>query len=389
MLSNAANYPKSTTNTQILKPLLRNGIFVSQGELWSRQRKIMAPSTHAGMLAGYAKIIIKEAVSLRDQWLTYDPKTEIECGEVFTMLTGEIISRIMFGQSLGEHGKTLYEAFKEYQGSHGRMHLLELLQAPQWIPRPSMIRGRRAVKKFDQAILALLNKATPADDPETPPTLLQMLLAYRDDQGNPMPDDLIRDEMASIFLAGHETTAITLGWAFYLISSHPEVEHKLHQELDRVLSGRTPTLDDVQHLTYTRAIIDETLRLYPPVYVFSRQAIADDEVLGHEIPAGSFISIASWLLHRHELYWERPESFEPERFLPENSSKILPNTYIPFGLGPRVCMGKNLGILESVLIFAILAQRFKLRFQSKVPITPVARMTLRPDREMIVQLVPR
>ena len=193
-----------------------------------------------------------------------------------------------------------------------------------------------------------------------------------------MDPGLVRDEMASIFLAGHETTAITLGWAFYLLERHPEVEARVHAELDQVLGGRTPTFEDMPSLVFTRAVIDETLRLYPPVHVFTRQAIGPDEISGHKIPAGAFVTISSWVLHRHTLWWDEPEAFKPERFLPGNAQKINPFAYIPFGAGARICLGKHLGLLESTLLLAQIAQSFRLRVRPGHTVEPLGRMTLRP-----------
>jgi cytochrome P450 len=213
-----------------------------------------------------------------------------------------------------------------------------------------------------------------------------MLISYRDPQGQPMAPDLIRDEMASIFLAGHETTAITLSWAFFLLSQHPAVEQRVHEEIERVLGDRSPRFEDVPNLTYCRAVIDETLRLYPPVHIFSRQAIGDDEISGQRVPAGSYITISSWLLHRHEKYWEEPKVFRPERFLPPQSQNLQHFAYIPFGAGSRICMGKHLGLLEATLLFVLVAQSFRLRVPAGVAVEPLGRMTLRPGPGMSLRL---
>ena len=216
-----------------------------------------------------------------------------------------------------------------------------------------------------------------------------MLLNFRDASGRPMEPDLIRDEIASMFLAGHETTALTLTWAFYLLACHPDAEAKLHAELATVLGGRTPEFGDVEKLVYTRAIVDETLRLYPPVHVFSREAIADDMIEKVRVPAGSFISISSWILHRHREFWVDPEAFRPERFLPANAGQIVRYAYIPFGGGPRMCLGKHLGLLESVMLLALLAQRHRFRLAPNFVPVPLGRMTLRPKAGMPMSVQPR
>ena len=204
-----------------------------------------------------------------------------------------------------------------------------------------------------------------------------------------MDPGLVRDEMASIFLAGHETTAITLGWALWLLEKHPEVEAKLHAELDQVLGGRAPAFEDVPKLAYTRAVIDETLRLYPPVHAFTRQALGDDEIGGRKIPAGSFVTISSWVLHRHTLWWDEPEVFKPERFLPGAAQKIEQRAYIPFGAGGRICLGKHLGLLESTLLLAMITREFRLRLRPGHPVEPLARMTLRPRHGLPMRITRR
>ncbi len=337
LATNGKNYIKSPMNSRTLKPLLGNGLFVSEGDLWTRQRRIMAPSTHSNRLAGYAQTILEEGRTAIAAWQKLPPNEDLDTTETFTLLTAEIISRIMFGFRLGDDRvRQLFEAFKQYQATHGRTHAFEVFGVPSWFPRWSMIRGKRAVQRFDKVLLEILEHGKNSSG-EVPENLLDMLLNYRDEQGQPMAQNLVRDEMASIFLAGHETTAITLSWAFYLLESNPDCEKKLHEELEKVLKGAAPSFEDLPKLVYARAVIDETLRLYPPVHVFSRQAISGDEVMGKKVPAKSMVMISSWLLHRHELLWDQPKKFLPDRFMPGAAKKIHPFAYIPFGAGSRVC----------------------------------------------------
>jgi cytochrome P450 len=389
MATNGKNYVKSPMNTQALKPLLGDGLFVSEGELWTRQRRVMAPSTHSNRLAGYAQTVLEEGQTAIAAWQQLPPETDLDTTETFTLLTAEIISRIMFGFRLGdERVRQLFEAFKDYQASHGRAHVLELFSVPTSFPRWSMRRGKKAIERFDEVLLEILEYGKNSRD-EVPENLLDMLLNYRDEHGQPMAQNLVRDEMASIFLAGHETTAITLSWAFYLLERNPECEKRLHQELDEVLKGAPPTFEDVPKLVYARAVIDETLRLYPPVHVFSRQALADDEIMGKKVPAKSIMVISSWLLHRHELLWDKPNAFRPDRFMPGASGKIHPFAYIPFGAGSRVCLGKHLGIMEAVLLLAMTAQKFRLRLRTGHPVEPLGRMTLRALNGIPMRFEPR
>ncbi len=388
-VNNARNYRKSPSNSATLTPLLGNGLFVSEGDLWTRQRRVMTPAVAHSRLADYARIVIAAGTEALDSWRARGAAPfEVDVNEPFTLLTAEVISQIMFGYRLGPRGWTLYEAFKEYQASAGRVHVAELVGLPAWFPRPGRGRARLAVEKFDSVLLEII-AAGRRRGVEAPDDMLNMLLSFRDEQGQPMAPDLVRDEVASIFLAGHETTAITLSWAFYLLDRHPAAEERVHEEVDRVLGTRAPVFEDLERLSYCRAVVDETLRLFPPVHVFSRQALGDDEVCGQRVPKGSFVTVASWVLHRHKLWWQDPQEFQPERFLPENAHKVDRFAYIPFGTGPRVCLGKHLGLLEATLLFAMTARDFRLRLKPGASVEPLGRMTLRPRWGMPMIVEPR
>jgi cytochrome P450 len=390
MVGNARNYRKSPANTQTLKPLLGNGLFVSEGDLWTRQRRTMNPATHTQRLEGYARTIVETTAEMLAGWRAHGPDGFMrDVTEPFTLVTAEIISRLMFNYPLGQQGMRLFEAFKDYQASHGRVHMSEFFGVPSWFPRPGRRRGRRAVEKFDAVLLEIIRTARARGQPCEFDDLLQMLLDFRDEQGQPMDPALVRDEVASIFLAGHETTAITLTWAFYLLEKHPRVQARLLQEIADVLGARSPTFADLGKLAWARAIVEETLRLYPPVHVFSRQAIDDDIVCGQPVPAGSLVTISSWVLHRHQKYWDDPAAFKPERFLPAQAHITNRAAYLPFGLGPRVCLGKHLGLMEATLLLTMVAQNFELRLKPGHPVEPLGRMTLRPRFGMPMQIVAR
>lgn len=388
MVSHADRYPKSPSNDQALRTLLGQGLFVSEGPLWLRQRRAVTPSMHTSRLPGYARTIVEVGEEMLARWRARPTGFEVDVTEDFTLLTAEIISRIMFGFRLGEKVHELFGAFAAYQASHGRVHMAELLGLPHWLPRPSRLRGRRAVARFDRVIMEIIaaGRARQVTDFEE---FLALLINFRDEQGRPMDPSLVRDEVASIFLAGHETTAITLGWACWLLEKHPDVEAQLVAEVRRVLGSRAPTIEDYPQLTYTRAVVEETLRLYPPVHVFSRRATADDEIAGVKVPRGTFVTISSWVLHRHKLWWEEPEKFDPERFLPPRAEKIERFAYIPFGAGPRICLGKHLGLMESVLLLAMIVRDWRPTLRPGHPVEPLGRMTLRPRHGLPMRIEPR
>jgi len=380
MVSNASNYRKSLANRQPLKPLLGEGLFVSEGKVWSRQRKIANPATHTKRLEGYAKIMIEAAGEQMAAWGESGLPREIDLTEEMTLLTSEVITRCMFSCRLGDKGVTLYEAFQEYLASHGRIHITELLGFPEWLPRLSQIKGRKAVDKFDSVIRHIIRLREQSN--EQPDDLLQMLFDFQDATGQPMDDLLLRDEVATIYLAGHETTAIALGWSFYLLHRHPEVKARVLEEIEGALQGRVPCFSDLSKLPLCRAVFEESLRLYPPIHVFSRQALGEDKVGGSRVPKGSFMTIPTWVLHRHEKHWENPNDFIPDRFLPENSSKIAPYTYLPFGAGPRICLGKHFGLAEGTLFLAMFAQNFDFAVPDGRKVEAWGRMTLRPKGGM-------
>ncbi len=387
MVTNASNYKKSLANRQALKPILGKGLFVSEGKLWERQRKLLSPSTQRNRLKGYAQTMIETGLETVEKLNGSNESQIVDLTEELTLLTSDIITRTMFGVKLGERNQLLYQAFQDYLASHGRIHMSELIGLPAWIPRPGQGKGKAAVRLFDSVILSVIEQRQKSNGQHD--DLLEMLLEFRDEQGEEMDFTLLRDEVASIYLAGHETTAITLTWAFYLLHEHPEVKQKLWDELESVLEGRDPTFDDVPKLAYTRAVVDESLRLYPPVHVFSRQALGKDVVSGIPVPKGSFMTISSYVLHRHKLLWENPDAFDPERFMPGRSGDVKQYSYIPFGAGPRICMGKHFGLMEAVLLLALFAQHYDFKLKPGHPVEPLGRMTLRPHMGMPMMMVER
>ena len=230
-----------------------------------------------------------------------------------------------------------------------------------------------------------------AGEKENQDTLVAHLLAANDgrDPENSLSREQIRNEIIVLFMAGHETTANSLAWCWYLLSQSPDVEAKLHAELEEVLGDRLPGFEDVAKLSYTRAIFDETVRLYPPVPILSRQATEDDVIRKKHIPKGSLMLVVPWLLHRHKKFWDQPDTFIPERFLAGAENKPNKFAYLPFSAGPRVCLGKSFGIVESVLSIAIIAQKFRLTLPHGTKISHECRLTLRPKGSLPMQLESR
>ncbi|KJV05064.1 cytochrome P450, partial [Methylocucumis oryzae] len=259
---------------------------------------------------------------------------------------------------------------------------------PSWIPGLGNNKASKAAKAIHAIVDNVIAKAEQAGLNDT---LLAQFLKLQSATVTPttLTREQIRNELIVLFMAGHETTANTLAWAWYLISQCPEVEQRLHDEVDTVLASGHATFADVAKLSYTRAIIEETMRLYPPVPILSREAIADDTIRGRHVPAGSIVLVVPWLLHRHKQYWQQPDHFIPERFLDEAAEKPDRYTYIPFSIGPRVCIGKYFGLVETTLCLAILAKHFTLRVPDGVEVSHECRLTLRPKDNLPMQIYPR
>jgi len=362
-----------------LTPLLGDGLFVSDGEVWRKRRRIVAPIIHASKLSLFAPVMVEAARETADRWAAVPAGGRIDALREMATLTAEIICRTIFGPRLGaEHATEVVASFSAYQSEVGQVDLPYMLGLPDWLPRFQSRQVHRAAKRIetvlDDIIRRCEERVASGDN-----SMIRMLLEARDPEtGDKLERDALRNEAAVIFMAGHETTANSLAWAWYLLSQSPAVEERLHAELDEVLQGRAPTLEDVPRLVYTRAVFEETARLYPPVPLLGRQALQAETIRNRNIPAGSLVIVIPWLLHRHKRLWQRPDHFIPDRFLPENAGKRARYSYIPFSVGPRVCAGQAFGLTEAILCLATLAQRSRLRLAPGAVVEPICRLTLRP-----------
>ena len=378
LLDNAANYTKSEVGRRLLEPGLGRGLLTSEGETWRRHRRIMAPSFDPRSVAGYAPIMTEVTQGLLEKWDALPQDSEIDAAAAMMHLTLHIISKAMFSSDSDGIVDAVEGGVNQYQ-TLVRPSLLDLLHFPQWFARllaPLPTDG--LFDEFDRKVDLLLTERGRAPDAE-PKDLLARLVAARDSEtGGGMTAEEVRDQVVTIFMAGHETTSLALSWTWYLLSQHPTVEAKLHRELADVLGGRTPRNEDIASLRYTRMVIEESMRLYPPAHTTGRQPIKPDQILGHRIPAGAEVLIMPWLIHRKPQLWEDPERFDPERFAPERAAERPRFAYIPFGAGPRICIGAAFAMTEAILILATMAQRYRLRLKPGHPIEPQGLITLRP-----------
>jgi cytochrome P450 len=378
LLDNAANYRKSEVGRRVLEPALGRGLLTSEGDTWRRHRRIMAPAFDPRGIAGYATIMAEVTQTLLAEWDAFAEPREADVAAAMMHTTLHIISRAMFSSDSDEIVDVVEADVNLYQ-SKVRPTLADFLHLPRWLARliaPFPTSG--IFDEFDIKVDKLLTERGRAPEAE-PKDLLARLISARDSEtGGGMTAKEVRDQVVTIFMAGHETTAQALSWTFYLLSQHPDVEGKLHDELATVLAGRTPRHVDLAELRYTRMVIEESMRLFPPAHIIGRQPIGDDEVSGQRIPAGSTVLILPWLLHRKPALWGKPDCFDPERFAPERAALRPRYAYIPFGAGPRICIGAAFAMAEAMVILATIAQRYRLRVKPGFPVEPQGLITLRP-----------
>jgi cytochrome P450 len=386
LLDNAANYHKTEITRRLLEPGLGRGLLTSEGETWRRHRRIMAPAFDHRSIVSYAPIMTEIAGKLLAQWDGLPPRAEIDVAAAMMHATLHIISRTMFSSDSDDIIDIVERGVGRYQ-IEIRPGLVDLLQLPRFLSRMTTTRRAGAIfLEFDRAIDRLLAERGTARDGQRKDLLARLLAARDEETGGGMTAEEVRNQVVTIFMAGHETTAVALTWTWYLLSQHPAAEAKLHAELAAVLGGRMPRHEDLAKLAYTRMVIEESMRLYPPAHTLSRAALGDDVLAGHPIPKGSQVLIVPWLLHRNPKLWQRPERFEPERFAPARAAERHRFAYIPFGAGPRVCIGAAFAMAEAMLILATLAQRYRLRLVEGFPVEPQGLITLRPRHGMRMTL---
>lgn len=379
---------KSPQMRHALEPLLGDGLFVSDTDVWAERRKVVAPIIHGSRVPGFAPIMVETIAEKRQEWEALGTGKSVDALAEMAHLTAEIICRTIFGRNLGKnYASEVVQGFSEYQRHIDQVDLISMFGLPEWLPR---FRGG-AIKKSRQRILDVLDEIIDsyhAQKESGEASVIGGLLEARDDQGNPLSREAIRNEAAVIFMAGHETTANTLAWTWYLLSQSPRVAAKLHEELDSVLGDELPTFKDVANLPYTRAVIEETLRLYPPVPILAREAMEATEISGKPISKGSIVMVVPWLIHRNPELWDHPDAFRPERFL-DDSKRPNKYGYVPFSIGPRICAGLQFGLTEAILSLAVLARQFELKLNPGTDVQPVARLTLRPGDNLPMTLQAR
>jgi cytochrome P450 len=353
--------------------LFGNGLIMSGDDFWRRQRKMIQPGFHRERVMDYSRTMVGYTQQMLDGW--HDGQRR-EIHSDLMALTLRIVCRTLFGadatgltERVEAATTTAARHFSERTGNLGVM-------LPESLPLPANVAYLRAAQELDDIILGIIDRRRRSG--EDPDDLLSMMLTARDDLGRPMTDEQLRDEMMTLFLAGHETTAAALSWVFWLLGQHPRVEERLLAELDSELGGRPATAEDLPALPYADAVVAEALRLYPPIWALARETIEPCEVGGYQVPAESLVITSQWVVHRDRRWFHEPLAFRPERWLGGQTHRTTDFTYFPFGGGARQCIGLVFARVEALLVLAAIAPRFHLELDPNHSVVPWPSVTLRP-----------
>ena len=372
LLTNSTNFIKSVFLRES-RALFGNGLLTSDGRLWQQQRRLLQPAFRHDHVLAYSRIMVDSAERAMAAWQDGEVR---DVHQEMTRLTLEIVSRILFGEDMASDAEEACEAFGVFFEQFDDRFGLYLI--PEWLPTPENIRYRRAIRRLDKIIERVISHRRASQGLSG--DVLSSLLRARAENGVGMSEVQLRDEMMTLFFTGHETTALALSWTWYLLAQSPEAETKLFEEVDRVLQGRAPTVEDLPQLRYVDMVMKESLRLYPPAYGVVREAVKDCEIGGYRIPAGATLAMFQWVVHRDPRFFDRPEEFVPERWTIDFEKRLPRCAYFPFGAGPRVCIGNSFALTELPLLIATIARNFQFRLvpEHRVAVNPS--LTLRPRR---------
>jgi cytochrome P450 len=382
LLTQRNNFVKHRFFWRHVTAIFGNGLLTSEGDFWLRQRRLAAPAFHPDRIAAYGDVMTAYADRQADAWKDGEVR---DLHADMMRVTMEIVSKTLFDveveKDVDEIGRSFDLVIREIAKRFRRP-----IKIADWIPLPGNRRYRRGVARLDRLVARVLaeRRARPGDRGD----LLSMLLAARDDEGRPMSDRQLRDELITLFLAGHETTAIALSWTLYLLAKNPEAEERLSREIREAVGDRLPRAADLSKLRYADAVVKESLRLYPPAYVVGRESVAACVVGGYDMAPRTTVYFSPWVLHRDARYFPDPDAFRPERWFDGSTNGLPKYVYIPFGGGPRVCIGERFAMMEGVLALTTLLRRFRFTMEGPDP-TPFPSITLRPEGGPIMKVVRR
>lgn len=391
LLDNADNYVKSIQFQRLTRPALGNGLVTSEGASWRFQRRVAAPMFQMRRVADFAPVMADAADAMLQRWATLPEGAEIDAADEMMRLTYEIISRTLFSNDVTMQYGRMSRALALYLETQGRVGVLRTLGLPGWFPTPGNIRARGPLNYFRKELRGLIanrraRQVAAADSDD----FLSMLLNTRDPEGGALFGEAeVFDNVMTFMFAGHETTANALAWTLYLLSEFPESDARVAREARDALGRHAAGAADLAALPYTRMVLEESMRLYPPAPIISRDSVGPDIVGGIAIRPKTSVMISPWVLHRHRLLWDAPDYFDPLRFAPGRREKIHRFAYLPFGAGPRICIGMAFAVQEALIVLSAIARRYRLELVPGHVVEPLARLTLRPKYGLKMRLLRR
>lgn len=372
LIAQASKFEKPSVGltARQLRRLLGEGLLNSNGELWRRQRRLIQPAFRRERLEEYAGLIVQHTEAMLHCWRD---GAEIDASREMMELTLRIVSHALFDHQVTDESDRVAAAMRVFRGAFGGLDAV----LPDWLPTPGKRRRQRVLSSIDEIVYGLIDRPGAAQRRDLSSTLARSVDEQGDGRG--MSRQQLRDELLTLFMAGHETTSHALTWTWHLLASHPEVAHKLQREIDGALQGRAPALADLARMPYLEQVLSESMRLFPPAYVLARVASEDASIGGYVVPRGADVVIWIYHVHHDARWFPEPERFEPERFDPARRRQIPQSAYLPFGAGTRSCIGKQFAMFEAQLVLACAARRFSLEALSSAPV----------QRDMAITLAPR
>jgi len=382
LVTNYRNFTKGEA-LQFNRRIFGNGLLTNEGDSWLKQRHSIQPAFRRDRIESYGNTIVAYTDRMIASW--HDGE-ERDIHRDMMRLGLEVVAKALFDVEIASEGDKIAEALNTIMelGSRGRMLIPPLFRL---LPTADNLSYRQAARQLDEVAYGLIRQRR--SNEQIGDDLLYALLHARDESGSGMSDKQLRDEVMTLLLAGHETTAVSLSWTWYLLAQHPEVEEKLWSELRQVLNGRKPTAQDLSRLSYAGRVVKEAMRLYPPAWAIVRKSLQQCEIGGYRVPAGSTVMMNQWVMHRDPRYYDQPERFNPDRWLDERAKAIPKFAYFPFGGGPRTCIGASFAAMEGVLVLATIAQKYQLRVAPDCRVEPLPTITLRPKHGIKIVLARR
>lgn len=390
LIENAGNYIKSRLQQRRIQPALGDGLLTAEGELWRAERRTAAPLFSPRAIAELQGDMAKAAEETAARWQREQPEGGVlDLAQEFQRLTYEIVSKSVFSGALDADRAQVHAMMARYFDTIGRVDLASFFDLPMWLPTLAKLNAGPALATMRKVIARVVGERVERPARRgSEADLLDRLIAARDPQtGRALMPSVVADNVLTFLAAGHETTANALSWASYLIAAFPWAEDRLLAEFAAASGSRLASAADLERLPFARAFVEETLRLYPPAAFMSRQAVGEDRLCGEKIAPGTQVLISPWIVHRHRALWPEPDLFSPERFLPEQRQAIPRGAYLPFGLGPRICIGMGFAMQEILTVLSVLVPRFRFALAGEPE--PHSRITLSPRGGLRMRVVRR